>query len=354
MKTPLLLSCLLIFSFGLIAQVEDISVPQTQQSLITKRTATWCPNCADDSAWGLKNSLITDLGNQALVISGHHSSASRLYSPAAKDLINNFQTSFSQPVFYFNNELIGSGGSGTEAEIKQKVSTAASQSPVAQTGLRLYYDDTQNLLEVESRSTFFEGASGEYYLGYYLVEKSVIEFQSSLSSTADHKNVLREAISNGSFGELLVSGNISAGTSFDTLKQYQFTEPLMTPNFMILAILWEKDENGSYNLVNLNTSDEFSSRVVSKTYGISALNQYQIQPTVSRSTSQARIDLERSLPNATLRIYNWQGQFIQQVYQGNLSKGQHQFDLNVEQAGTYLVTLQSGQQVSTQRLIKVD
>lgn len=354
MKTPLLLSFLLLATFGLFAQEEAITAPQNQQSLITKRTATWCPNCADDSAWGLKNRLIVDLANQALVIAGHHSSASRLYSPAAKDLIDNFQITFSQPAFYFNNESVGRGGSQTESDIKQKVSTAISQGPTAQTGLRLIYDEAQNLLEVQSRSTFFSGASGTYYLGYYLVEKSVIETQSALSSAADHKNVLREAISDGSFGELLTNGSIDANANFDASKQYQFSEPFLTANFLVLAILWEQNESGGYDFVNLNTSDNFTSRVVSKTYGIEALNEYQIQPTVTQSTSQAVIDLDRALPNATLSIYNWQGQLLQQVFQGNLNAGQHQFSLNVAQAGTYIVTLQSGQQVSTQRLIKVD
>lgn len=354
MKTPLVLTFLLITTFGLFAQEEAITVPQDQQSLITKRTATWCPNCANESAWGLKNRLIVDLGNQALVIAGHHSTASKLYSTAAKDLIDNFQRTFSQPVFFFNNESVGSGGSQTESDIKQRVSAAASQDPIAQTGLRLIYDDAQNLLEVQSRSTFFTGTSGTYYLGYYLVEKSVIETQSALSSTADHKNVLREAISDGSFGELIVNGSIDPNASFEASKQYQFSEPFVAANFLVLAILWKQNESGGYDFVNLNTSDNFTSRVVSKTYGIEALNGYQIQPTVTKGTSQAMIDLDRALPNATLSIYNWQGQLLHQVFQGNLNAGQHQFKLNVAQAGTYLVTLRSGQQVSTQRLIKVD
>ncbi|GAB5550748.1 MAG: hypothetical protein Sapg2KO_03390 [Saprospiraceae bacterium] len=354
MKTLLLLSFLILASVEVFAQEEAIPVPQDQQSLITKRTATWCPNCADDSAWGLKNRLMVDLGDQALVIAGHHSSASKLYSPAAKDLIDNFQRTVSQPVFFFNNESVGNGRGETESNIKQKVSTAAGQSPLAQTGLRLLYDDSQNLLEVQSRSIFYSNANGNYYLGYYLVEKSVIESQSNLSTMADHKNVLREAISDGSFGELIASGSIDATTNFEASKQYQFSGPLMTANFLVLAILWEQNESGGYDFVNLNTSDEFISSVVSKTYGIEALQKYQIQPTVTQNNSQAIIDLEKALPNATLRIYNWQGQLIEQIFQGNLTAGQHQFKLTIEEAGTYLVTLQSGPQLSTQRLIKVN
>ncbi|MEM6377496.1 MAG: T9SS type A sorting domain-containing protein [Bacteroidota bacterium] len=354
MKTPLLLSLLFIFSSALLGQDEAISVPETQKSLITKRTATWCPNCADESAWDLKNRLIIDLADQALVISGHHSTASRLHSPAAKDLIDNFQRTFSQPVFFFNTETVGNGGAQTEDLIKQKVNDATNQRPSAQTGLRVFYDEAQNLLEVQTRSTFFDATIGDYFLGLYLVEKSVIETQSALSSEADHKNVLREAISDGSFGEVIANGFIDASSNFDAVKQYQFSEAFPTDNFMVAAILWKKDENEVYEFVNLNTSDEFLTQIVSRTYGIKALNQYQIQPTITQSYSQAIIDLEQPLQNATLKIYNWQGQLLQQVFQGNLSAGIHQFKLQVEQAGTYLVTLQSGQQMSTQRLIKVD
>ena len=354
MKTPLLLSLLFIFTGTLLGQEAAITVPQNQKSLITKRTATWCPNCADESAWDLKNRLIVDLADQALVISGHHSTASRLHSPAAKDLIDNFQRTFSQPVFYFNTEYVGNGGTQTEATVKQRVSNAASQNPTAQTGLRIFYDEAQNLLEVQTRSTFFDDASGQYFLGLYLVEKSVIETQSALSSQADHKNVLREAISDGSFGEEIASGTIGAGANFDAVKQYQFSEVFLSDNFMVAAILWKKDENGTYEFVNLNTSDEFLTQVVSKTYGIAAVQQYQIQPTLTQNYSRAVIGLEQSLPNATLRIYNWQGQLLQQVFQGDLSAGVHQFELQVEQAGTYLVTLQSGIQRSTQRLVKVN
>lgn len=354
MKTPLLLSFFLLTTYGLFAQQDSVAVPLTQRSLITKRTATWCPNCADDSAWGLKNRLIVDLGDQALVISGHHSSASQLHSTAAKDLIDNFERTFSQPIFFFNQESVGDGGSQTESEIKQKVSAAAMESPLAQTGLKLIYDASEKLLEVQSCSKFFKNTDGQFHLGLYLVEKSVIAVQSNLSNMADHKNVLREALSDGSFGELMASGSINAGTSFDTIKQYPLMDTLNTDNFMVLSILWKKNEVGGYDFINLNTSDDFTSRVVSRTFGIQVLNQYHIQPTVTKNISQAVIDLKQSLPNATLSIFNWQGQFIQQVYQGDLSAGQHQFNLQVEQAGTYLVRLQSGQQVSTQRLIKVN
>jgi hypothetical protein len=354
MKTPRLLILLLALSISLCAQGQTITVPQTQLSLITKRTATWCPNCADASAWDLKNRLISDLAGQALVISGHHSSSSRLYSPTAKDLIDNFQRTFSQPVFYFNSDYIGNGGSQTENDIKQRVSSAFSQSPLAQTGLRILFDDSKNLIEVQGRSTFFNTAEGDYYLGYYLVEKSVIETQSNLSSMADHKNVLREAISDGSFGEPLVSGAIAASSSFDFSKQYQFQEIFSPNNFLVAAILWKKNEADGFDLVNINTSDQFVYTVVTKTYGIKALNNYQLQPTITQNTSRAVIELESALPNATLSIYNWNGQLIQKIHQGSLTAGQHSFDLAVEAAGTYLVSLKSGQQVSTQRLIKVD
>ena len=95
--TLLFLCCTVYF---LQAQ-EDIVVPKTQMSLITKRTATWCPICGASRAWDLKNSMIQEHTGKALVIAGHHSQGSQLYSGAAEDLIDNFQTTFSQPVFMF-------------------------------------------------------------------------------------------------------------------------------------------------------------------------------------------------------------------------------------------------------------
>jgi len=345
--------CLLFGVLGLAAQEGTIPVEQKQKSLITKRTATWCPICGDAEVWPMVKNLNASLGDKALVIAAHHSSGSTLHSQVAEDLINNHEATFGQPVFFFNRERIGNGTGTTTNILNDRTETAFQQTPLAQTGLQLTYDETNRLLEVNGRTTFYESANGNYHLAYYLIRKSVIASQSNQSSEAEHVNVLWESITEGSFGVPIDPAAMTSGGNFHHRAPYNLSEELEVDNLSIAAIIWERNEDGVYEFVNVEYSGEIQTDLVSRTFSPSQLETFTIQPTLTQGSSLARIKLSSGLSKSTLSIYNVQGQKIKTVFSGDLSEGAHFFELSVPAPGTYLITFQAGKQVSTQRLVKL-
>lgn len=355
MNSKSLLGLLFIFiSLSVNAQEGQILVEQTQKSLITKRTATWCPLCGASNVWPMVKNMNTNLDGKALVIAGHHSSGSDLHSPTAADFINNFEQSFGQPRFYFNSELVGNGGSNTQSELESKANLAFDISPIAQSGLVVTYDNIQQLLDVNGRAEFFQTATGSYYLGYYFIRKSVIANQSSQSGSTEHINVLWESITDGSFGELITDQGANNGSSFSLRKQIALPDGLDVANLLIAAIIWKENAEGKFEVVNVETNDNIELAVVSRTYQHSEIESFIIQPNVTQESSLAVFKLDEGIKGAEIAIYNWYGQKIKTVFQGNLTAGDHQFPLTVDESGFYIVSIRSGNQISSQRLIKVN
>ncbi|MBK8654797.1 MAG: hypothetical protein IPN20_13045 [Haliscomenobacter sp.] len=169
MKT-FLFSCLLVLGRFAAAAQDPIEVPGTQQSLVTKLTATWCPFCGG-SAWDSYKNMVASHGANAVVFAAHTSTVSKLYSPMAVQLLNNFDLVYSQPYFFYNTKVVGTGGSSTENTVTTNVNNAAKNTPIVQTGMKLTFDDNSRELTVQSRSQFFQYTTGEYFLAFYLLEK---------------------------------------------------------------------------------------------------------------------------------------------------------------------------------------
>ena len=77
-------------------------VVQKQNMLITKITATWCPNCGTES-WDHKKEIIATYPD-VVFLSAHSSTSSKLHAPAARDYVENLPNAFGQPIFYINRE----------------------------------------------------------------------------------------------------------------------------------------------------------------------------------------------------------------------------------------------------------
>jgi hypothetical protein len=353
-KSFLLLSCFFAFFLGTSAQEGNITVEKTQKSLITKRTATWCPICGNTDVWPMVKNLNAALQDKALVIAGHHSDGSDLYRPVAEDFINNFETSFGQPRFYFNQELIGAGNSSTESTLNGRAEAAAQNPPLAQAGLLLTFDESQQQLSIDGQVNFYDNTSGNYRLGYYAIRKSVIAAQSNQGPDTEHINVLWDAITEGSFGIEIPSETLVTEGSFLYQESYTLSEGLNIENLLIAAIIWKENEDGKYDIVNVEYSDNIQTSVVSSTLAFTELETFLIQPTLTtQNSSLAKIKLSSPLNNFELSIFNMQGQKIRTVYRGSLGSGEHHFLLEVPGTGVYLVALRKDLQISTQRLIRL-
>ena len=75
-------------------------VPEVQQSLITKITATWCPNCGG-WGWTFFENIYDDNADKALLIAAHYSG--ELQTSVSSDFADNFNISY-QPFFILGNE----------------------------------------------------------------------------------------------------------------------------------------------------------------------------------------------------------------------------------------------------------
>lgn len=354
MKQRFLLGlCCLCLATALYAQEGIITVDKKQKSLLTKRTATWCPICGQPDIWPMVKNLEANLSNKALVVAGHHSASSTLYSTVAKDLIDNFTPAFSQPVFYFNRERIGSGGANTESMLNERADLAYQQIPLAQTGLRLTFDESQRLLEIAGRIEFYESTEGNYQLAYYLIRKSIIANQSNQGSDTEHINVLWESITAGSFGIAIDQESLVPGGSFSHQEQFPLPAELNPDNLIVAAIIWKQNEEGIYEFVNVERSDDIQPGIITQTYEPATLTAFLIQPTLTQRESLAIIRLSSALPASDLSIYNARGQKIKTIFRGDLANGSHRFELQVPTSGIYFVVLRSGNQISTQRLIKL-
>lgn len=318
----------------------DIEVPKTQQSLVTKKTADWCPFCGE-WGWELYKGIIEDnqAGN-ALILAAHFSGG--LQSDASIAITSNFG-GFSQPKFYLNNidqKANFSNISDVRGAIKSQIEGAASGTPIAQSGIRATYND--EFLLVETNTEFFKEADGAYFISAYLVEKEKIAYQSSVGNAAQHRFLLKSSLSESPFGDQIVDGNIVSGNKISWTSGIALKDAPMLDNLIVATIIWKK-EGDNYIYVNSNYTDEFS-EIQENTTGIaniSALTDYKLYPSVVRNEVSFEIHLEKSFNKAQLAIYNVAGQPVATVHQGPLQPGRNKLVWQPQQvaAGWYAARL---------------
>lgn len=237
---------LVLFSFSIFAQSSSFS----QKTLVTKRTASWCPNCG---TWGWNFAkAIDELENEnAILIRAHYSGD--LQSKAAQDITENFKAVY-QPEFYINEEVQSVGSTTWEskvADFNQTIDENASLSANVSTTILSSIDG--ETISVEVSATLLNDIEGDYFLGTYVLENGVENNQSGFGP-AIHNRVLREAFTEDSFGEQMIEGSGSKGTHF--VFDAAITpegEALEDRAFEILVIVWKKEEE-QYTVENVHVS----------------------------------------------------------------------------------------------------
>lgn len=350
MKKKFLTLTFIAFAFTFV-RAQEIEVPQTQMSLINKVTADWCPYCGT-WGWDFFHDLNNDNSAKAVVFAIHHSGG--LQNQTASTLTTNFGA-LSQPRFLLNgvdqNVLSNTTASARES-IQQKVNLEAGVSPLAQTGLDATYRE-DNMLHCNTRTTFFDAADGDYYMGIYLVEKQVIHQQASVGNNAQHLNVLRLSFTGNTFGTLLANGSIPAGTSFD--YQFAIPEDSYTPsNLEIVSIIWKK-EGETYKFVNANKDSDVQFEVVNtiQTPGLSE-STFIISPNMIKDHASITFEVSEFIPSAQLLITDLQGKTISVLHDGSLQQGENRFEFYRSghfPAGLYFAILKTGNQVVSRKII---
>ena len=344
-KIFLQLAFIFLFSNSFFAQ----EVPEVQRPLITKIAATWCPPCGG-WGWDFFEDLVIDNEAKATMIVAHHDG--QLVTAAGDAFSSNFNSPY-QPYFYVYNDDVGansSNGATKRTEVKDMVDVEAAKSPVANAGMYLWLSGNNNLT-IDTKTKFFQAASGEYYIGVYAVEDEVINFQQGQGDNAVHEKILRGSLTSEIFGEFLMSGDISVGSEFLNSFSFQLDDTWNLNHLEIVTIIWKKEGN-TYVAINTNLSSDF---ITVGNVNILLQNaSMEILPNVTSSQAIVNIDLEKELENATIELFDLDGKKITDIFQGKLKNGNSQFTIernSVAVQGMYFVVLKSNQKVITKKVI---
>ena len=343
---------LLIISTFLELNAQEISIPETQRYMITKRTATWCPFCGE-WGWTLFKGILEDNSEDALVLAAHFSG--NLMSQASEDITENFGGGF-QPIFYLDNESVGANGGNIEVvrqEIKSQIENSHSIAPVLQSGIHAFY--TESHLVVNTRSRFFQDASGEFYMTILAVEKNKVAFQSSVGDNAEHRNVIIRSFTESTFGDMIANGDMIAGTEFDYTGAIGLEELPSLDNLLIATIIWRK-ESDKFVYINSNVTETFTPEVTSSIENkLEESSYFNVYPSlVTNGQVAMEIKVPQSNSKTQIDITDLNGKLVTTVFQGSLDKGDYIFSFQPNsrlQSGIYTVRVLINQHISVRRFI---
>lgn len=339
----------LLFLFVLIStfQIQAQEVPEVQKSLITKVTATWCSNCGS-WGWELFENLVEDNSEKALVIANHYSGD--LNNPTSDAIADNFNVN-SQPRFILNDtdQNASNGNIATKrTEIKDQVDNNFLLSPLSNAGLEATLDG--NMLSVITKTRFFQPTMGEYYVGVYVIENGVINFQSNQGMNAVHKNVLRAGMSTSPFGELIMNGSIGMGMEFNHNFSMTLEDSWNVDSLEIATIVWKKNED-TYEFINTHSTSTFASPTNVVEINSDELTM-TIQPTISKGNADLVLNIKERQNDFKIQIFNQLGQLQSTIFQGQLNTGIHKFALTQNlTAGIYYVQSQNSDAILTKQFI---
>lgn len=341
---------LLIFSFfSIILQAQEITVPQTQRPLITKRTASWCPNCGG-WGWTFFRNVVDDNNGKAVFFANHYDGLHT--SPTTLALAANFG-GVSQPQFFLNNtnQNVTSGATASaRTNIQNQVNAAWATTPVVQSGIRAIHNSAAQTLSVTAKSRFFQSASGEYYLGIYLVFKEFIGFQSPLGNAAEHKEMMRSHLTANVFGEQIANGTVAAGAEAEVSGQISIAG-LDPAKLRIVAIIWKKEGN-TYRVTNANETDDFLSPSSANDLW-AAQQQLKISPNIITESARIEMQITESRLPWRVDLVNASGQVTETIFQGTLDGGVHTFSIErgPRPAGLYYIRVSNGLHAMSQRVV---
>jgi len=334
-KTVLLICASLMIGASLFAQ----DVPEVQKTLVTKITATWCPNCGT-WGWDYFEHVIEDNNDKAIFVGAHHDGD--LESAAGIAFKDNFNAPY-QPFFYAGNKDLNVTNNNTVAkrtEMQDIINANAANAPVANVGFSASL--TNGFLTVDTKTKFFQEATGDYYLGLYILEDGVINNQASNSAMSSHPFVIRTAITNDIFGDALMNGTIAADTEYDGSFSLQLNPNWTEENVIVAGIIWEKDNDGVYQFVNINSTNDFTATTAVTSISQDVLN-VQLYPTIAEESTRLDLNLKPSSLQVNIQLFNQTGQKVQEIFQGTLREGNRSLNIETNRldAGIYFVNIRT-------------
>lgn len=212
-----------------------------QQAFIVKKTATWCSNCGS-WGWTWFKDLIQATEGKGGVPIALHSTNSMLKPPADLDgvLLSAFNTSGGFPAFFVNGVQYA-----TYAATLSAAQDAVTQQPLAAITLESGY--AADSIHARATLAWTKEGEGQYAVGFYVVEDSVVFQQSGQGAGAIHRYVLRNALGGQPFGQ---AQSIMYAPGQSTVREMKAAYPgIGVARHHILAVLW-KQVGAKYQFVN--------------------------------------------------------------------------------------------------------
>lgn len=292
---------------GILVQAQEVS--NQSVPFISKKTATWCNPCG---TWGwsaFKDIVAANEGN-AILIDLHNSRTSKLNKNVATDLYAQFEQVRSTPAFYVGTENLTAyaenGGiypttsvTNVNAKAKEWVKTVDINA-----GFNAEFDGDN--LKVNAKVKYFNPLMGEYYLGVYVSERNVVEYQSGIGNGAEHYNVLRAAMTSSSMGDLIADGEVDKDAEYT----FEYSLPLESGwdknNLRVFTVVWKKVD-GKYEYVSSATQP-----IVGTSVNEVVAARFSMVPTVVSQGQNIMLDFsaESFTSQTTATVYTLTGQEV--------------------------------------------
>ncbi len=332
---------LLSFLFLTVA-TQAQEVPSSQQSLIIKKTASWCPPCGE-WGWDLFENLIEDNEDNAILWAMHYSGG---LQNATTQGINGNLTGSGQPRFYINNVNISGPANDIQTEMKAGVIANADKTAEVN-AIATNLDVSGESISVTVKSKFFIEAEGEYFLNVYIVEEEVDHVQAGRPD-AMHEKVLRDDMAGDAFGVLLTSGTTAMNTSFSTDFSIPIAVAWDVNHIELSTVIWKK-VGANYEFVNGTTT---SSIILDTKAPLLKTAKMTIAPNPIFDFATIKLSVEESLIG-DLTIYDSKGSLVQRIGSKNEINESTNIDLDVTnlKSGQYFVRFNTNKGQLTQKII---
>jgi hypothetical protein len=313
MKKFTFLSLVALLSFSSYAQ----TVPTKKMAFFAKKTATWCNPCGT-WAWDLFDDVYNRVGGEAFVSAEMHiSTSSVLASGAANTMYDYMEQRSSTPVFYVNSinqtQYSSTGGIYT-GSTKTRVFEVIDSIGLTDADINSAFTAsiTNNDITVNTKTEVFNATTGDFYLGVYLVEKDVVAYQNGIGNSASHKIVFRDNISTNVMGDLVSSGAVSPGATFNNVFNFTVPATYDVSKLQVFVVLWNK-VGTDYNFESAYSDFQYLS-----TTPIGKIEELAIDVSAYQSQDILHYQLQNNTSNEkmTVDLINVNGQIVKTIYEG--------------------------------------
>ncbi|MEN8929188.1 MAG: Omp28-related outer membrane protein [Flavobacteriales bacterium] len=238
----------------------NYSHSQKQVPIVYKSTGETCYYCGD---WGWQAwiDLSNDYEGTALTWANYSTGFSNgifrgqelnSSEPTMEAIKQNFGSG-GKPNWYVNGTSYGTSASAANAAVAASIATPAS-SVVASAAFVSEMEGSS--VTVNAQAKFYSTATGEYYMGAYIIENNVNGPQSGpigASGPVDHHLVMRGSMSSSAWGEQIVAASASADETVEKEFTVSLPSSYKTADVNVGVIIWKKN-GANYEYVNAATN----------------------------------------------------------------------------------------------------